>query len=160
MDQAEKLNRIIEQYYAEILKYCHSLLISDPQGAKDCTQEVFLILTKKHRLLDMEGKIRIWLYKTADKVIRNYRRREAKQCHLSLDEIQLADDGGLSELLNDSLLDLLTEDDKALITAYYSTEFASKQEVADRFGLTLPALYTAVHRIKKNLRDMINLNKK
>ena len=93
------------------------------------------------------------------KVIRNYRRREAKQRHLSLDEIQLADDGGLSELLNDSLLDLLTEDDKALITAYYSTEFANKQEVADRFGMTLPALYTAVHRIKKELRNMINLNK-
>jgi len=160
MDRNDICRRIAKQYYAEILRYCRSLLHNDPQGAEDCTQEVFLILIQKKSMLFMDKRISTWLYKTADRVIKNYRRRERKYAHESFDEeqfsdsIKLSDDGGLSGLLDDSPLDLLTDDERELIKAYYDRSSGTKQQIAARFGLTLSALYSEIHRIKTKLRDL------
>ena len=40
-------------------------------------REVFLIFFKKYKSLESDENIRIWLYRTADNVIRNYNRKFA-----------------------------------------------------------------------------------
>ena len=158
LDQTEKFLQIYRQYYSVIRRYCSSLLLNDPLGAEDCTQEVFFILARKLDITVPAERIRIWLYKTADLVILNYRRREQKHSHESLDDlsfndISLSDDGGLSAILDDSPLDILTQSERELITAYYLSGTQDKLELAEQHGLTLSALYSEIHRIKTKLRN-------
>ena len=141
---ADICRQIAAKYYGEILRYCHAQLPGDPQGAEDCTQEVFLILTKKRLQLELTERIRAWLYKTADRTVRNYRRRERRHRHAPLDSIPLSDDGGLAPLTEASPLDSLTEDERRLLTVYYQSGSGSKQAVAAQFGLTLSALYSEI----------------
>lgn len=155
MDREPMLEQLIRKYYPPVYYYCLGKLNSDPQGAADCTQEVFLLLCQKYQTLDLTGNIRLWLYKTADNMMNNYLRREARHKHESLDEIEIEDDGGLACLLNDPLADWLmerlTEKDVALLTAYYSAERGHREEVAKQFGMTLARLYDEIERIKRLL---------
>ena len=152
MDHKASCEEIVTLYYDSIKRYCHSRLPDDFHGAEDCTQEVFYIFIKKYDSSSSTEGIRVWLYKTADKVIRNYLRREQKHDHAALEEVTFSDDGGLAMITNDTPLDILSEEERRLITAYYTAP-DSKKAIAKHFGLTLPALYMAVFRIKKKLRD-------
>lgn len=67
-------NEIAQQYYDAIFKYC-CVRLNNEHAAKDCTQEVFLILYKKMDKLKLSENIRAWLYRTSDNVIKNYRRK-------------------------------------------------------------------------------------
>ena len=152
------LEEIINLYYDEIKRYCHYKLPNDFHGAEDCTQEVFFILLKKHRELYISERIHTWLYKTADRVIRNYLRKEKKHTHVPLEDVEFSSDGGLSAILNDTPLDALTEQERQILTAYYSSDYHTKQDVALQFGMTLPTLYVVISRIKKKLKSSTGTN--
>ena len=158
MMRGEKVEIITKQYYDSIKAYCHARLSDDFHGAEDCTQEVFFILFRKHLLLNDSEKIKTWLYKTADKVISNYLRKERNRLQVPLEDVELSDDGGLLDVLDGTPLDVLTESERRMITAYYGADAASRQQIADQFSMTLPALYVAISRIKKKLKTAIDTN--
>ena len=78
LNQDELCVIIAEKYYQPIYKYCYAKLNCDASAAQDCTQNVFLIMIQKKNRLNLSNNMQTWLYKTADRVIRNYRRKEKK----------------------------------------------------------------------------------
>ena len=149
---------IAEKYYQDIYKYCYVKLNFDENAAKDCTQDVFLTMIQKKNNLNLGGNMRVWLYRTADRVMKHYWRKEKKrQSVVSLENIELSDDGGLSDiehnLEHDPRLKTLTSDEYQLITEYYNSEYGHKDELARKHGLTLYELYKEIERIKKKIKS-------
>ena len=156
LNQDDLCAMIAEQYYQSIYIYCYAKLNYDTNAAQDCTQNVFLVLIQKKHRLDLNGNIRVWLYKTADCVIRNYRRKEKRYREkIPLDEIELADAGGLSDQDAAISFDCLTAAEFALLTDYYNAVYGTRNELAQQHGMTLPELYKEIGRI----RNKIKLNK-
>ena len=76
MEHDDLCSILVETYYDAIYRYCYATLQFDEQAAQDCTQETFYLLVKKKAVLNLHGNMKVWLYKTADRVMRNYMRRE------------------------------------------------------------------------------------
>lgn len=147
-------DEIAEKYYTLIYNYCRSKLNGDKEAAEDITQEVFLILFKKQKRLKVSDNIKIWLYRTADLEIKGYIRKhppvtpleECPNAVLIIDECFPS--------LENSTLDVLTEDESRLIREYYSDE--DKQHLANAQKLSIDALYLKIHRIKKKLATSLD----
>ena len=138
--------KIIQTHYRAILSYCCMKLGGDVPGAEDCTQEVFLALHRKQETLH-ERNITGWLYAAADREVLTYRRKHPP--HLSEEDIP--EPSAPPEVWqNETVLDALGEDDRRLITAYYSG--ADRGVLAARYGLTRGALYQRIHRLRDALR--------
>ena len=140
------LDDIVDKYYRSILHYCRQKLHGDLSAAEDCTQEVFLILYQKINLLDMKKDIRPWLFRTADKVIKAYIRKNAKET--PIEEIPILEE---APVFHDSILDILTDDERRLLELYY--QGADKEQLDDQLGITLPSLYQKLARIRHKLLD-------
>lgn len=153
MHQDDLCMMIVNQYYQPIFRYCYEQLNHNTDAAKDCTQEVFLILIQKKKRLNLGGNIKTWLYKTADRVIWNYRRKEKKyRNQISIDDIELIDDSIFSQLELDSMLSCLTEEEYTLLMEYYSAPYGERTALAQQHGMTLGALYIEVNRIRNKVK--------
>ncbi len=139
------LNSLIKEYYPLILKYCVFKLAPDYHGAEDCTQEVFYVLLKKHRSIDLSKDIRPWLYATADRIIYQYRRKKPESV-----DIETIPEETEDFPYPESILDVLDDADRQLLLAYLNSE--DKHALAKQYHLTLAALYKRIARIKEKLR--------
>lgn len=156
MNQDDLCAMIAERYYQQIYRYCYAKLNYDTNAAQDCAQNVFLVLVQKKNRLRLDGNIRVWLYKTADRVIRNYWRKEKRyQEQIPIDEIELSDTGGLPDQKSETPLDCLTAEESDLLTAYYDAAYGTRNKLAQQHGMTLPELYNEIARI----REKVTLNK-
>lgn len=155
MIASEDCEKIISEYYREIYNYCFAKLRYDHHAAEDCTQDVFVTFFSKHEKLDTTTNIRIWLYRTADNVIKAFLRKSQINT-VSLDDelVQTIPDPSPppQEEEETGLLDCLTEEERKLVQVYYSTDFGDKKQAAASLGMTLPALYQRIHKIKKKLK--------
>lgn len=143
---AEKIIELIyREYYETVFRYCRVRLNGDLHAAQDCTQEVFLVLHKKlKKLVDLDS-ILPWLYQTADREIKNYRRKHPAM--IDIDEI--ADLAAPQQ--EDSPLDILDEEERKLVDLYYGG--ADKYAIAKNLGISLDVLYKRMHRIRKKLKE-------
>lgn len=154
MNQDDLCSMIAERYYQQIYRYCYAKLNCDSNAAEDCTQNIFLILIQKKRHLNLSGNMQTWLYKTADRVIRNYLRKEKRyQNQIPIDEIELADQGGLPGQETETPLDCLTEAESALLHEYYEAAYGTRNELANQHNMTLYELYKEIERIKKKVKS-------
>lgn len=159
MENKDLCTIIAETYYTEIYKFCYAALNCDEQAAADCTQETFFILVRKKHFLNLNGNMRAWLYKTAEGVIRNYRRKEQKyRAQLPLDSIEIAVETESPAPDGELLRQKLTADEYALLLAYYDRELGSRSELAEQYGLPVRLLYKKVERIKQKLRRALRTN--
>lgn len=135
---------IYREYYPAVFQYCRTRLNGDFAAAEDCTQEVFLVLTKKiKKLVELES-ILPWLYRTADLEIKKYRRKNPVTT--DIDEIPEPAAPEHAE----SPLDILDEEERRLVELYYSG--ADKFALAEQMGISLDALYKRIHRIRAKLK--------
>lgn len=146
---AEKIIELIyREYYETVFRYCRVRLNGDLHAAQDCTQEVFLVLHKKlKKLVDLDS-ILPWLYQTADREIKNYRRKHPAM--IDIDE--LADLAAPQQ--EDSPLDILDEEERKLVDLYYGG--ADKYAIAKNLGISLDVLYKRMHRIRKKLKENLD----
>lgn len=127
--------------------------------AEDCTQEVFLALSKKMHKLKLDTNVEIWLYKSAKiEILRCYKKRHDD---ISIDEL---DDIPEEKNENAGILDnIITEDEYQTLNEYYINKQDVKEMSADR-NISEPAMYQRIHRIKqkiyKNADKLHNLLKK
>ncbi len=152
--EPEHCTLIIEKYYREIFSYCYAKLGYSHHSAEDCTQEVFVVFFSKHERLDETDNIRLWLYRTADNVIKTFVRKSppsAVSIEDSPEAMNIADSGGFTEV-SDSPLDILEPEERQLLEVYYDSDYGQRTEAAKKLGISLPALYRKVHKIKKKLR--------
>lgn len=152
--QKAVIDSIVAEHYKPVLKYCNKHLHGDVHAAEDCTQEVFLILYQKVNSLDMTKDIRPWLYRTADRVMRAYKRKNPEMVDIdSIPEIAVEPE------LHESVLDVLSEDERTLVDSYYSDK--DKFQIAKERGITLKSLYLKIARIKgKLLKEIKKTDKK
>ncbi len=146
---AEQIIELIyKKYYETVFRYCRVRLNGDLHAAQDCTQEVFLVLHKKlKKLVDLDS-ILPWLYQTADREIKNYRRKHPGM--IDIDEIaDLA-----TPQQEDSPLDILDEEERKLVELYYGG--ADKYAIAKNLGISLGVLYKRMHRIRQKLKDNLD----
>ena len=138
---------IYRKYYTAILKYCNMRLQNDFYAAEDCAQEVFLVLLKKLPKLMYYDNLGAWLYRTADIVMKNYRKKHPETTDIdTIPEIP-------EELPPESILDELTQEERELLEAYYNGE--DKIKLAGKNGMTLKALYVRIMRIKNKLKEKL-----
>lgn len=142
------IDTIIEENYGTVFRYCVSRLDGDIPAAEDCTQEVFFLMYKRIRELDLTKSILPWLYRTADHVMQTYRRKNPT--HEDLEKIPEPID---ETAFQESVLDALDEKEKALIMSYYSGE--EKERIAQSRGMSVSALYKQVSRIKQKLLRLL-----
>lgn len=147
------LTKIIEEYYQNIYNYCYAKLNFNHTNAEDCTQEVFLILFKKQKKLNLSDNIKVWLYKTADNVIKSYRRKnKIDDKTLNIEEIEIAVENDFEVTNKSKIFDNISEEEYTLLKTYYNNEYGNKAEVAKQFNLTVQNLYKRIHKIKSKLK--------
>lgn len=148
---------IIEKYYKSIYAYCYTQLNYSKFSADDCTQEVFMILLNKQHRLDLEdSNIKLWLYRTADNVIRTYKRKNSRTADVDIDELVIPVENDFEVRADDKaevLLERLNTDERKIIEAYYSSEYGDKSKIAEKFGLTTNQLYKIIYNIKQKLKE-------
>lgn len=160
----ETCSRIIQKHYREIFNYCFARLSYDHHSAEDCTQEVFVVFFSKHKKLEDSENLRIWLYRAADNVIKTYWRKR-RFTEISLEESpeamnMVGDESPDACESGESILNLLDSGERQIIEAYYDSDYGDRSAAAKKLGLTLPALYQRVHKIKNKLKSIKNDDKK
>lgn len=150
-------DNIFKEYYEKILNFCYAK-IGDKQLAEDCTQEVFLALSKKMHSLRLDTNIAAWLYGTAKNEIKHCLRKN-KQNDISLNdlaEIPQEKNHGLFE-------EIVTEEEYHVLREYYLNGEDISKLAADK-KLSVTAMYQRINRIKqkiiKNSDKLHNILKK
>lgn len=147
---------IINRYYDTVYNLCFARLNRNRQAAEDCTQETFLTFFSKRGKLEFTDNIQLWLYRTAEKVIKSYIRRN-KQILIDVDEVAdklISEEQSFEE--QSVAFDCLSEEEKELLTIYYDYEYGERIRLAEEKGLTQSALYNRVYRIKQKLYKEYN----
>ena len=162
----EKLDEITQKYYLTIYKYCLRRT-KNMHDALDITQNVFMILLEKYdneEILDVER----WLMAVAKKRVDRYFRDMYKTRSVLIDNeleenIQTASynpfDDYTEEELEQMIVDInssLDEQEQKL----YEAAFVKKvdyTEIATQLNISPPALRKRISRLKKKIKDMIQL---
>lgn len=152
-------DNIFREYYEKILNFCY-VKIGDKQLAEDCTQEVFLALSKKMHSLRLDTNINAWLYGIARNEIKKCHRKN-KQDFVSLDD--LAEIPQKSNENSGTLEEILTAEEYHVLEEYYLNGEDVSKLAADK-NLSVKAMYQRIHRIKqkiiKNSDKLHNILKK
>lgn len=146
--------KIVREYQQEIKNFCYSRL-KNYQAAEDCTQEVFLALFRKIKLLNLSVNIRSWLYGAAEREIKAYRRKYPDT--INIDEVPEQPDEE-SDLSRTNIMDELDEEDKIFIDEYYGG--VDRDKLAKKYGISTAAVYVRVYRIKQKLKRALGNNHK
>lgn len=147
--------QIMQKYYRELYNYLFVKLKYNKQSAEDCTQELFMILLKKHQNLDGNNNIRIWLYRTADNVIKAYYRKNPNS-DISLEESTEAMNTPAPDYFSQDEADLsewLTDEEIELVRLYYNTNHGDRKSAAGKLGITVTALYQRINKIKQKIKN-------
>ena len=153
IQQDDLFTMLFKRYYNEIYKYIYVHLNRNAEDAKDVTQEVFLVLMKKMHRLKLDENIRMWLYRTADNVLKEFYRKNRKyRNQVSLDSIEIPDDGGLDALELERPLETLSDEEYRLLSEYCDAEHGKRNELAKKHGLTIYELYKKIDKIKKKIK--------
>ncbi len=153
MKQQDQYDSLVKQYYEIIFRYSKTRLQNDHFAAEECTQDVFMLLYRKINKLNLEDNIKGWLYASADRIIRNYLKRNRKRIEMesvpldSVYDLPVAESEDHSEYfqaLSDSEFDLLKR--------YYSSDTQERYMLAQQLGISMDALYQRIRTIKKKVK--------
>ena len=146
MKYENAFDEIAEQYYNAIFRYCY-VRLSDEHAAKDCTQEVFLIFFNKMDKLKLSENIRAWLYRTADNVMSNYRKKHKEM--VSYDDVnEVTEDTYSVEM---PFNDIISEEEYELLKSYY-IDGDDIEIISGRLGISKTAATQRIHRIKAKIK--------
>ena len=142
-----------EKYYHPILRYCLTLLSGDLPAAEDCTQDVFVLMLEKKDSLDFQHNIRGWLYAAAERICKDYRKREARRLSHISGDLNTAEDVPAPAAFSDSdsVFDVLTTEEYQLLIAYYSEDYGKRRQLAASYQMTPAQLTKKIHSIRQKL---------
>lgn len=146
MKYENPFDEIVKQYYNSIYRYCY-VRLGKECDAYDCTQEVFVILCQKADKLNINENIRAWLYRTADNVMRNFKRKNNK--YISFDdvpEIPVETDFSVETPFNE----VISENEYQLLKTYYIDK-EDISHIAKKLDITKEAAYKRIYRIKAKI---------
>lgn len=154
------IDELILQYYDEIFRYIIRMGCS-VEGAKDITQDVFIVMMKSLPKYKEQGNFRAWLYKIAhNQTMNEFRRKNREIAKLTRQDNDLvmqdfSEDTANKEFVQVLLNQLPAKQRDVLILKYYHG-FKSN-EIAKITGSTLPAvksrLFQALQKLRKYVRE-------
>lgn len=145
--------KIIEENYAAVYRFCKARIWNDDDGAEECTQEVFLLFLQKNEELDLNGPINRWLIAAASRITKKYLRKKAQKAAL---ETEVIDELIAPEQEDDERITAfqsLTGEELDLLRRYYDTEADSREKLAQKLGITMNALYQRIFAIKSKIKS-------
>lgn len=151
-----KFDEIAKLYYQSIYNYCR-VRLGDDYVAQDCTQETFLVLYRKTDKLDFTDNIRAWLYRTADNIMKNYRKSVSES--VSFDSETVMNITAEDTYCEDEPFEkLLTAEEVGILSAHYIDGFDIKT-LSDRSGRSAEAIYKQFQRLKVKILKYIQNEK-
>ena len=138
---------ILNKYYTKIYNYC-LVKMKNEDDAYDCVQQVFYILLVKLDKVELTNNISLWLYRTADKVISRYWKKNKK--HIDLDSITEADNSVQFDNSYEILETLISQEEISLLEKYY-LQGMSVEELSIQYNISTAAMYKRIERLKVKL---------
>lgn len=154
----ETCEMIINRFYNDVYNFCLSRL-KNTYAAEECTQEVFLTLFRKRSKLDFSEKFRSWLYNVADKICRNYMKKN-KNITVDIDDYaEIISDNSLTDTsLYQEIYNILDKEDADLLLEYIESDFGQRKQIAERLGITTKALYGRMDRLRQKVISYLSDN--
>jgi len=163
-------NKVSEQYAHQIYRFCLLQLSGDDEGAKDITQETFLLLAQLQGEL-YEDHIGSWLYKAASLLIKKYLHRKMlnmRRVPYELNE-EISDsyenmpdyiveeqDERRSKLIKaHKVLQKLSPPEKELFNAYFIKNI-SYSELAALYNTREATIRQRISRLRKNIKYFLD----
>lgn len=144
---AMNFDDIYRKYYHKILNYCY-LKLNNQELAEDCTQEVFLALSKKMHKLKLDTNVGAWLYKSAKiEISRCYKKQHNNISIDELDDIPEENNEPMNIFDN-----IITKDEYQTLNEYYINNEDIKKMSAER-NVSESAMYQRIHRIKQKIQN-------
>lgn len=183
MDETGFINELFEKHYPRLLTYCTVRLKNDEQLGCDAADSVFFIASQKKERLEQHPDPEGWLFKTANNVIRDVRKkqRRTRKRYFTLDpsvlsatvdsfergirlEGVLSEEADHADELDITVTDDEIEDIKEVILSslrpeereLYELRFKKRlsvNELSSRYGISPAAVKMRLARIKLKITD-------
>lgn len=155
MIRSDKYDKLVNQYYAMILRYCQARLSFDRFAAEECTQDVFLALYKKINKIDIDQNIAGWLYAVADRIVRNYLKKNKERIEAETEDIDsLINTPIASPEEKADVFDCLSEAEYSLLYQYYTSSAVERALLCKRMGISRDVLYQRIYAIRKKVKKI------
>lgn len=154
----ETCEMIINRFYDDVYNFCLSRL-KNTHTAEDCTQEVFFTLFRKRGRLDFSEKFRSWLYSTANKICKNYIKKN-RNIAVDIDDYSeiIPDDSSDGTSISQEIYEILDKEDADLLLEYIESDFGQRKKIAERLGITTKALYGRMDRLRHKVISYLSDN--
>lgn len=152
MRQDKLCEKIIEDNYASVFRFCNARLRGDDYGAEECTQEVFLLFLQKKDELDLGGQISRWLIAAASRITKKHLRKKAERAAIETWNIEEITEETAEYAARSSVFDDLTDDEYNLLLRYYSIDKEMRGELAAELGVSVNTLYQRVFSLKSKIK--------
>ncbi len=157
----ESFEKVLFHYEKAIFSYLYRLSASRAE-AEDLTQEVFLKVYQKRKLIDPAQNFKSWLYTMATNAFYDRLRKKGRRPELFLEEENSFEtiSGDSTYLYIDrrkdieSALERLRPDYKTVIILFYREGF-SYQEIGQMLSLSINTVKTYLRRAKESLRKYL-----
>lgn len=155
------LNGYSRQVYALIVK-----IVRSPEDAEELTQDVFMKAFNKLYSFKGDCRFSTWIYRIAyNTAISAIRKMKNEMPAFDDSVLKNVPDSDVDDLLNnvdnesvlnklEQSVNMLTSEEKAIITLYYQKELPVK-EIAEITGLTEANVKIKLHRVRKKLYVMV-----
>ena len=145
----EKLHtEIVEEYHDLVRIYCTCKLLNE-EDAKECTQEVFVLLMLKN--INFTMNIKVWLFNTADKVLKNYKCKNNR--HISVTDMEFIpnlSDYYTNIAVENRIQSFLAEEDYNLVWDFFVNRVPIEKLAKER-SISLINCYSRISRLQQDV---------
>ena len=168
-NQKAELEKVSEEYYMLIYKYCRKKLQTNEAHAYDATNDVFVLLCEKWDSFHNKDNIRAWLHRAADNIIKKFHSKN-KKIHRELKYIDDLDDftaNSLSyeqdfenisedniEVYRDEILNELNDRERELFDIVF-TERLPYNEICNELSITKENLKKQLYRLRQKINEAV-----
>lgn len=162
-DRAEELTK---QYYEDVFAFCMSISGNNYEDALDITQEVFLVLSQKHKELD-DDNLKHWLFGVARyKMQEHYRRLKKYEKVYSIEDTFTSPDEIFSTMTkfysySDADIKMTLEAIEKVLTKkeheIYIKKFIenkAQEQIAKELGISVSTVSSRTERLRKKIRKL------
>ena len=151
---------VYKTHFNDVYKYI-LVMTSDKAIAEELTQDVFTVLYRKQGKLLAHPYIRGWLYTTARNISWDFMKKKNRRRKL---EIKLSTEAlektyhtdTVPQDIYEILTDFLTDKEIELIRLNKEYGFTTK-EISERKSVNFSALSQRIYRIKKKIKQTLNI---
>ncbi len=168
MKSEKQVNKLFEECYAEyrikLFDYCLARLSGNCEEADDCVQESFTLFYKKLKAGEEFEYPRAFLYRTAENFVKRQKEKNTKALmrNVPIDDVEIGTETEFFQRLEKidfdafakELLSLLSEKEKEIYALRY-IEKMSVEEMAERSGISRPAMSMKLMRLRNKIKEIV-----